>query len=323
MPRFTKTGLLGAELNGYDPDWDSQVLQVGKKTHIYLVDGDDADVQVQNDPSAGGGALLEVVETEAGKLSKAEAKQNLRKFTLTGKGVGAAELTAPMTAPFRVTVVKDAYARIFNGGNDPLVDSRMLQLIQGQGLRGAALRVAEDQMNSAMGRTGQGAGKYGLGADEKGRFYDWCGIFAQWCYQTAAKVIGEDNPFGNNAWTLASPQRAIDWAMKHPDLATVIHYAGSSPMDGSGKQEMNDVQMGSDGFPSNVLEGDICLWRNAAGGWQHVDLVHAITGDTFETIDGNVGYPSIQVLSGHKFNEKVAGGHYRFTFLNLSLPPIS
>ena len=338
MARFGKDGMTGTDLDGFDSERSVQVVQVGKKVSVYLLYGDDLKVELKSDPGTQGDSLVELAEIDAEKLTKKEEQSNVRKFVLTGKLPGMTQLTAPpATVPLRIEVTKDAYNRVFDGSGDPILDPKLIATMKARGLRGAALRVAEDQLNSKMGRQGEGAGKYGLGKGEDGNFYDWCGGFAQWCYQTAAKVIGATNPFGNSAWALASPQRAISWAMAHPNDATVIRYEGANTFAAGGaggmygakgvrseKQEYIDVSYDDSKLPANVIEGDICLVRNDAGGWKHVSIVYsASAGGTFDTIDGNQGHPSIKIKTGHKFSDKVGGGKFpRITFLHLSLPPI-
>jgi len=331
MPKFTKLTALGVDLNGFDEKRTLQVLQVNKKAVIYLVDDAESNVQVKNDPGDQGRTTITLDEVDDAKLSKKEKSAHVRKFVLTGKDLGATHVVAgPLTMPLTVFVVKNGDARLFDGGKDVLPPAAMLPL-KAFGLRGAALRIAEDQLHSSIGSTSKkGAGMYMAGKNEDGTIYDWCGGFVQWCYQTAARLIGETNPFGDTAWALASPQRAISWAMAHPDLATVIRYEGGNPMEADGKlygakgvrnekQKMNDLQIAAHGNPSNVIEGDICLVRNDGGGWQHVSMVYNVAGSsTFDTINGN---PLIWIQKGLKYSDKV-GKVFRYSFLHLSLAPV-
>src|ERR671934_2538125 len=175
MARFTKSGLLGAQLNGFDEERTLQVLPAGQTATIYLLDGTDLEVQVQNGTGDQARTVVELTEVDAAKLSKHEKQRNLRKFLITGKEVGWTKLTAPATFPLGIAVVKDSYARLFSGTDGVAAAAPLVKTLKAMGLRAAAIRVAEDQMNSRMGRTGQGAGQYMAGKDEAGYFYDWCG----------------------------------------------------------------------------------------------------------------------------------------------------
>jgi hypothetical protein len=232
-----------------------------------------------------------------------------------------------------VAVVKNGDGRLFDGSKSVVPDS--LLPFRSFGLRGGALRVAEDQLHSAVGHTKyKGAGMYMTGKNDDGTVYDWCGGFVQWCYQTAAQFFGMTNPFGGSQSTLASPQKAISWAMAHPLLATVIRYGGGNPMDADGKfygttgsrperQDLIDLTFDARYNPTNVIEGDICLVRDGPGAakdWLHVSMVYNVSGgDTFDTINGN---PYIWIEKGLKFSDKVRGV-YRYAFLHLSLPPVN
>lgn len=330
MPTFTKGAALGADRDGFDPDRSIQVLQLKKKSVIYLVGDPDGDVQIKND-AGDNREIITLDEVSESKLSKKETAAHVRKFVVTATDFGSTHVVAgPLTKPLTVFVVKNGDGRLFDGGNDTVPTAAFLPL-KAFGLRGAAIRIAEDQLNSSIGHTwGKGAGRYMQGTNEDGSLYDWCGAFCQWCYQNAARILGESNPFGNTPWALASPQRAISWAMAHPDLATVLRYEGASPMAADsnlygikGKrkenQEFNDIQIAAHGNPSNLTEGDICLVRNAAGGWQHVCMVYNVAGSsTFDTINGN---PKVWIDKGLKFGEKV-GKVYKYSFLHLSLPAV-
>jgi hypothetical protein len=330
MAKFTKGSLSGENLNGFDVGRTLQVIQVGKKTTIYLAEAPDAEVGIQADPGSST-SVVEIEEVDAAKLSAQEKKAKHRKFRLKGLATGTARITAGgLITPLSVVVVANPESRIFDGGKDTVPASIVRQL-KAYGLRGAAIRIAEDQMVSDIGRTsGKGEQRYVKGNNEDGSSYDWCGAFAQWCYQVAARLIGETNPFGDTAWALASPQRAISWAMAHPSLATVVRYEGANTFKADGKiygdpktraekQEMVEIQVAAHGNPSNVIEGDICLHRNSGGGWQHVSIVYGVSGsESFDTINGN---PKIWVDRGLKFSDKV-GKVPRYTFLHLSLPPV-
>jgi hypothetical protein len=331
-PRFTKASLPANSLIGFDAERNLQVLQIGKTTAIYLTDGPDANVQVRNATADQARTIVSIEEVDSAKLARHEKAANLRKFILTGSDLGATRLItdSPLTTPFQVIVSKDPNGREFDGGKDA-VPPQVLLPLKAYGLRGAALRVAEDQLASSIGRTsGKGAGMYMKGKNEDGTLYDWCGGFAQWCYQTAADLINETNPFGGTAWALASPERAISWALAHPTLATIIRYKGVNPMDADGKlyglkgsrpesQDLVEMQVADHGNPSNITEGDICLTRKPDGSWQHVSTVYNVAGSsTFDTMNGN---PTIWIQKGLSYSDKV-GKDYKYSFLHLSLPPV-
>jgi hypothetical protein len=332
-PKFTKGSLPESSLIGFDAQRTLQVLQIGKKTSIYLSDGADANVQVSNASADQGRTIVSLEEVDEAKLARHEKAANLRKFILTGSDLGATRITAdsPLTTPLQVIVSKDPNGREFDGSNN-VVPPQVLLPLKAFGLRGAALRIAEDQLVSSIGRTsGKGAGMYMKGSNEDGSLYDWCGGFAQWCYQTAAQLIGETNPFGDTAWALASPERAISWALAHPSLATVIRYKGVNPMGADGKlygmkgtrpesqDQLVDMEVADHGNPANITEGDICLTRKPDGSWQHVSTVYNVAGSsTFDTMNGN---PSIWIQKGLKYGDKV-GKDYKYSFLHLSLPPV-
>src|SRR4029079_2832259 len=93
-------------------------------------------------------------------------------------------------------------------------------------LREAVVRVAEDQLNSKIGRAGGGFGRY---ADAS---YDWCGAFCYYCWSVACRVHGKPNPFGDKYNSLLSCQKAISYAMQ-TGCATVLRYRGGDPFGNS------------------------------------------------------------------------------------------
>ena len=114
------------------------------------------------------------------------------------------------------------------------------------------------------------------------------------------------------------------------DVTRTIRYEGPSPMSADSnlygtkgtrkeRQEFIDLEIAAHGNPSNVIEGDICLVRNATGAWQHVSMVYNVAGgSTFDTINGN---PTVWVQKGLKFGDKV-GKAYKYSFLHLSLAAV-
>ena len=83
------------------------------------------------------------------------------------------------------------------------------------------MRVAEDQMHSAISQTTKGFGVYDMDAT-----LDWCGGFWYWCWNQACAIKGFENPFGASNTVLWSPQRAIHWAMQDADASTAVPLQG-------------------------------------------------------------------------------------------------
>ena len=172
-----------------------------------------------------------------------------------------------------VTVVNDTYSRrVGKTIADSSIDIR--QEAQSLNLRDAVMLVAEDQMNSAVAGGG-GFGVYGP-AD-----LDWCGFFAWWCWDMAAKLKGVANPFGPNSWTLASPIRAVSWAMQEDTPGQLLHYEGPDEFKG-GTQKQEYREFGYNGC--QLERGDIVLLHA-----KHVCMVYAVNGDTISTMNGNQG----------------------------------
>src|SRR5262249_6724596 len=156
-------------------------------------------------------------------LSAWERAVRMRKLVIKGLAAGTTNLTGKLpdgrhwVKPVEIRVVVNSDFRQAAGTVD--VTAGLRQELQQMGLRAAALRVAEDQMNSKLGCTlDGGVNRYGLDGNQ-----DWCGAFAHWCYKTAAAAKQVSNPFGDSVHTLASPQKAISWALQ-TKLATVLRY---------------------------------------------------------------------------------------------------
>jgi hypothetical protein len=343
MPDFTKDVAKNSkELYGYDPSRGLQVLQIGKETEVTLVDGADCEVKVVNVAPNAGPAIVEVREVRAGKGPALG-----RKLILKAKALGSAYLQAqPGNARLAITVVRDSYNRLFDGSNTVPADPQVVKNLKLHGLREAALRVAEDQMNSGMGKGGKGANYYLRGTNPKtGKPWDWCGGFAEGCYETAARVLGVTNPFaippvqGNQVrWALASPQRAIKWVKQHPGLGELIRHGpiwgkhdgpqlGDMVRDALGIEHeapWQDLVFDGNGEPTNLMPEDICLERHPSDpkdDWKHVALVYDVWPGWFETIDGNQGNPSIKIVN-RKYHDVVRKGkYYRYTFVHLKNLP--
>ena len=216
----------------------------------------------------------------------------IRTLTLLGKSPGSTLLHAQLNGndwivPLTIRVMNDPSCRQV-GKAVAQVTPELRTEIQALSLRDAVMRVAEDQMNSAISQT-SGFGVYDMDAK-----LDWCGGFAYWCWNQACAIKGFENPFGGSNTVLWSPQRAIHWAMQDTTPAQLLRYKGPSPMDGKGKQEYREV--GWNGY--DLKPGDIVLLREGnAAGWKHVCMVHGVNGRDVETIDGNQGRPSIKLVN--------------------------
>lgn len=286
-----------------------------------IIDVEDETIATVQEKGVSGG------ERKHGSLSAWERTVQMRKLVIKGVAGGSTLLTGKLpdgrhwVKPVNIRVVDNAEYRQCAGPAE--ITAELRQELQQIGLRAAVLRVAEDQLNSSLGRTVHGgSGRYGLSQG-----VDWCDGFAHWCYKSAATAKRETNPFGDDVNTLASPQKAISWALQ-TGSATILRYQGGDPYG-------RDFQKGAPLGPKNpakvekyieidaanpVLAGDICLVRDSAN-WRHVALVYEPpSGETFVTIDGNQGYPSIKKVE-RNLNEELPGSKsYKYVFLHLNLP---
>jgi hypothetical protein len=298
--------LPGLSDSGFDGDRSLLVLAVGQSTNIYLVAGDGltVDARLRSVATIDESSQLSKSETLHPSLTGWEKQQTIRKYVAKGVSVGTTTIDGlgadkkPGIAPLEVEVVGNTdycQADLAGGATGSLTTD-----LAAIGLREAAIRVAEDQMNSKIGRTAHGG---------KGRYtnaeYDWCGAFAHWCYDKAAAIKGETNPFGTNRDVLLSPQKAITWVTFNQDKAMLIGYAGPGILvdDKAGtrtkeaKAKALNTMIAMNGNFELVERGDICLVRDATGTWRHVCIVYTAPGwgDSFKSIDGNQGYPSIKI----------------------------
>lgn len=292
--------------SGFDGDRSLLVLSVGQTTALYLIAGSDLTVDARKRSIA--------VIDETTKISKSELQnpaltgwekqQSIRKFVAKGVTIGTTTIDgtkpdgSPWIKPLEVEVVGNTdYCQAEIGG---AATGDLTTALAPLNLREAAIRIAEDHMNSKIGRTAHGGkGRY---TDAK---YDWCGAFAHWCYDKAATVKGIDNPFGANQDVLLSPQKAITWATFNQDKAMLIGYAGPGILvddkvgtrTKAAKAKGIDANFAMNGNFELVERGDICLVRDETGQWRHVCIVYEAPGwgDSFKTIDGNQGYPSIKI----------------------------
>jgi hypothetical protein len=311
VPHLQKPGY--SDPSGFDSSRNLQVLPITKRTQFYLIAGAGLNVFLDDDTCAqlvvGDGD--DAAAHRDGSLSGWEKGQHIRKLTVIGTGLGSTTLRAQRDgrdwiAPLTVRVIQDPSCRQV-GKAKAQVTPELRAEIQGLSLRDAVMRVAEDQMNSAISRT-SGFGVYDMDAK-----MDWCGGFAYWCWNQACAILGTENPFGGESSVLWSPQRAIHWAMQDTTPAQLLRYKGVSPMDGRGSQEYREL--GWNGY--SLKRGDIVLLREGhAAGWKHVCMVHSTEGQNVETIDGNQGLPSIKLV-GRSLDTKLPDGSPKLVFVAL------
>ena len=301
---------------GFDPRNNLLVVPVRKTASVYLVDTSVLGTDVEVDDES----VAKVAEDDLTKrqvsnqrFTKDERAHPLSRVSIKGLRVGTTTLRAQRSVgsdnfiPITVQVVEDADAR--QAGEKGIVTPELREELLGLSLRQAVLRVAEDQMYSAIGRRGGGFGKY---ADKS---YDWCGAFAWYCWNVACKVHGKTNPFGEKYNSLLSCQKAISWALQ-TDSCTILRYKGYDPFGNSfttGKSlgKAAERQEYIEISPQNpVMPADIAILRTGTpSDWKHVCLVwQTPTGDILESIDGNMGYPCIKRQSRPWMNKMVNNG---------------
>ena len=296
---------------GYDADRNLQIMSLNMQTKFYLIAGAGLDVFTDDDDIAvaSSGASDSTGAHKDATLSDWEKDQVIRVITLAAKSAGSTRLRATLDgkdwiAPLTVRVLHDATCRQV-GKATAQVTPELRQEIQGMSLRDAVIRVAEDQMHSAIAQS-KGFGVYNMASN-----LDWCGGFAYWCWDQACGIRGVENPFGGTNTVLWSPQRAIHWALQPTTPAQLLRYQGVSPMDGMGQQEYHEI--GWNGY--DLKPADIVLLRQGtASGWKHVCMVHEVNGRALVTIDGNQGLPSIKLVH-RSLDQKVGDGSYQLVFL--------
>jgi hypothetical protein len=246
------------------------------------------------------------------------------KIVLKGESAGQTRLLVEQMdgsqwqKPTQVVVVRNLDSRQADGSD---VAPSLRKEVSLLGLRAGALRIAEDQLYSAMANNVHGDGRYELPS----AYTNWCGAYVYWCYKTACAIKGATNPFGGNNDVILSPQKAISWAIMHPADATVVRYRGPVMVTlGNAQQNAMRQDIFIDAVPGvNVVPGDVCLLRDTDN-WKHVDMVYdAGDGDTFTTIDGNQGLPSIKKVQ-RSFTERLGSGvfqgQFKHVFVHLSIP---
>jgi hypothetical protein len=177
-------------------------------------------------------------------------------------------------------------------------------------LRDAVIRIAEDQMHSAIASQSNGFGVYNIADD-----LNWCGAFAYWCWEQACAIKRESNPFGPKSTVLWSPQRAISYAMRDDTPVQLLRYAGEDPMTGKGKQEYREIGWAG----CNLERADVVLYREGtASGWKHVCLVYEPSDSgSIRSIDGNQGQNDCIKIRTRSLDAKVAGGAPSLVFVHV------
>ncbi|WP_156971056.1 hypothetical protein [Beijerinckia mobilis] len=104
-------------------------------------------------------------------------------------------------APLTIRVVSNQQNRQV-GASAGEVSPQLRVELQRLSLRDAVIRIAEDQMHSAIATQSDGFGVYNIDAK-----FNWCGAFAYWCWQQACAIKSVPNPFGSNGGVLWSPHK--------------------------------------------------------------------------------------------------------------------
>lgn len=254
---------------------------------MYLIAGADLSVKIDDESYAS------FTEGDPGSkknvpFSAWEKEQVIRRFDIKGEQVGATVLNAftpdgrPWIQPLDIRIVDNDDSR--QTGDSGKITPKLREEVQSLSFRDALIRVAEDQMYSAIGRSESGGdGRY----DDKG--INWCGSFIYWCYAAVSSAKGVANPFGSAAGAsniLRSGIKALYAGMNNESKFTVIRYQGPDRYGGLNKlQKFNDI-----GPDNPVMRGDICLPRKNKGDtFPHVCMVYDPPNGSgvFTTIDGN------------------------------------
>src|SRR5579863_1381990 len=340
---------------GFDDQRDLLVLSLRHSTNLYLPKFSDEPLTVRSaDPavaSIAGAVDLTEAQKKAALPEGLYKKQNpfdpkiadsrfggvgpsaalkwfgMKKIVVKAESLGETELvmqrpdTTPWQDPTRVVVVSNlANRQVDSSGTTPAFRREL----HAMSLRNAVVRVAQDQANCCFANDTSGDGRYGLPAglfDLKGNAVtDWCGAFVYWCYRRASAIKGMTNPLGPINDVVLSPQKAIGWAIANPASATVLRYQGPALYQWGAKRALATQCQTVDAIPgSNLFTGDICLLRNE-NNWQHVCLIYDPgDGDSFMTLDGNQGTPSMKVVK-RNWNARLGNGSYSYVFVHLNLP---
>jgi hypothetical protein len=322
---------------GFDEQRDLLVLSLRQTTNLYLPKFTDQPVTVRSADPAVATVASTTDLTDAQKKSALPSSPDSRfggvgpsavlnwfgmnKIVVRGESVGETQLIAelpgqnPWQSPTKVVVVGNLASRQVDRG---ACTASLQQDLQTMSLRDAAVRIAQDQVNSSFTKDGKGDARYDLPTGLPST--DWCGAFLYWCYQRASAIKGVGNPLGPINDVVLSPQKAIGWALVNPLTATVLRYKGLALFQWGAKRPLAKQDQLIDAVPgTNLLPGDICLLRND-GNWQHVCLVcDPGDGDMFLTLDGNQGSPSMKMVK-RDWNARLGNGTYAHVFVHLNLP---
>jgi hypothetical protein len=319
---------------GFDPDRNRLLIPAKKTSDIILVAGKDLVVSVDDRNIADWDKFTPVQWMKDGALSPWEKSQNTRGLRVTGKSIGSTVLHAKtpdgfdFVAPLTINVIPDPEYR--NGGETVVSDPLGAEMRAAK-FRDALVMLARDQMYSAIGRSPHGGnGRYGIA---KGQ--EWCGGFVHWVYTRTAATLSAASPFGDDVNTLASPQKAIGWALHNTSLATIIRYQGSDPYGWSwgpgAKADKTALNQDFIDISANnpVQTGDVALYRDKSG-WRHVCMVvdpPAVGKDDFTTIDGNQtgafrpdgASQECIGMNSHNASDKLPDGKsYKWVFLHMT-----
>jgi hypothetical protein len=303
---------------GYDASAGLQIVPLNGQTVFYLVAGEGLDVSV-DDPS------IATVTADTGdnksihsssQLSAWEKEQVIRKLVIKGKAAGSTRLHAKQgssdwVSPLTIRVVRNQESRQVGKGMGEVTPELQIELSK-LSLRDAVIRIAEDQMHSAIATQSDGFGVYNVPKE-----YNWCGAFAFWCWQQAAAIKKVDCPFGKNNDVLLSPQKAIHWAMQSSTPGLLLRYAGPDPMAHSKDQQAFIDITGANGRALHTA--DIVLVRSgSAQGWKHVSMVRQVNGVvSIQSIDGNQGkFQSIKTVN-RDLTSKLPDGSYSLVFVHV------
>ena len=321
-----------ADTTGFDASRDLLVLPLRQQTNLYLPNFG-APLRIRSaDPKIASIAASQDLAAQSAAL-KNLAKNDpvatwfgVTKIVMKGETLGTTQLLAEQMDgtqyqnPTKVVVVSNLDGRQVDRNS---VSLQLQQELQSMSLRQAAVRVAEDQLYSAVAGNTHGDGRYDLPTNIDST--DWCGAFVYWCYKRACAIKGARNPLGPVNDVVLSPQKAITWAIHNPLAAGLLRYQGPVLIHFNNKQ-LDSMKQATfvDAKPGeNLLAGDICLLRDETN-WRHVDMIYDPgDGDTFTTIDGNQGLPSIKIVQ-RNFTERLGGtifaGQYKHVFVHLNIP---
>lgn len=344
---------------GFDASRSLLVLPLRGRMELYLVAGEELSTSLDSPICDIAERLPSKTEKQSNHLTAWERSQNIRVLKFTGTALGSSTFNAylpntrtPWIEPLTIRVTADKDSRQVGEGpkGAPVIGPDIRLEIAGMPFREALVRLAEDQMNSVIGQTTHGGfGCYGLPAkDANGNPNNWCGAWVQWLYQRVAEIQGVANPFENNVNTLASPQKAIGFALHRPDKLTMIEFAGSDPYGWSFPPRKNKEGKAVGDSPALKAEykghtpvagpprrGDVCLVRASADpakGWKHVCMVVTSpdASGQFHTFDGNSNgsyHAETNSRSGcigvgrHNVNDMAkTGGVKKFAFVAVNLP---